>query len=845
MVHEAVLQSAVVTVPEAFALALQHHQAGRLAGAEALCRQILAADPRHADAQHLLGVIAHQVGRNEVALEMILKAIALQPTAPAFHSNLGEAYRKLGRLDDAIAAYRRAIQLKPDFAEAHSNLGTALSGRGRPDEALAAFRRALEIRPGYAEAYSNMGNVLKDLGHFDQAAAAYRSALQIRPDYAEAHYNLGAALGENGQPDEAIGSYRRAIQFKPDYVQAHNNLGNALRDQGRLDEAIAAYRRTTELAPDFPEGHNNLGVALRDRGHPDEAAAACRRAIELQPDFAEAHYNLGNALKDQDQGRLDEAIAAYRRALQLRPDYAEAHCNLGNALQEQGRLDEALVAFCRAIELKPDFATAHYNLGNVLKEQGRFDEAIAAYRRVLALKPDFADAHNNLGNALKDQGHPDEAIAAYRRALALKPDFAGVNSNLLLTLHYLPDFDVEVLFREHRRWDEVHARPLAKEIAPHGNDQNPGRCLRIGYISPDFREHSVAFFAEPLMQSHDRSQVEVFCYTDLVREDQVTVRLRKCAGQWRRSSSMTDEQVADLIRKDGIDILVDLAGHTANTRLLVFARKPAPVQVTYLGYCDTTGLRAMDYRLTDALADPPGTTEHLHSEQLVRLPDTAWCFRPSDAASAVGTLPVLHSGHITFGCFNVRPKITDEALALWSGLLAKVPGSRLLLKALGFEEASGRLRMHASLKKAGITPERVELVGRVPTLAEHLALYNRMDIALDTFPYNGTTTTCEALWQGVPVVTLAGHTHASRVGVSLLSNVGLAELVAHSPEEYVKVAVALAANVSRLAELRSTLRERMAASPLMDAPRFTRNVEHAYREMWRAWCAKPCSNPTS
>ena len=508
-------------------------------------------------------------------------------------------------------------------------------------------------------------------------------------------------------------------------------------------------------------------------------------------------------------------------------------------------IDEAIVEARKAIQCAPDCVEAHNNLGNALKDQGRLEEATAAYLQALGFNPEFAEIHNNLGNALKDQGHPDEAIAAYRRTIQLKPDSADAHSNLLLDLHYLPGFEPEELFREHRRWEEIQSLPLAKFIGRHGNDRNPERRLRIGYVSPDFREHPVAFFLESLLAAHDRGQVEVFCYADVLREDTVTKRFHQHTAQWRKIAGMKDEQAADLIRTDGIDILVDLAGHTARNRLLVFARKPAPIQVTYLGYCDTTGLRAMDYRLTDALADPPGTTEHLHSEQLVRLPDTAWCFRPSDAASAVGTLPVLHSGHITFGCFNVRPKITDEALALWSGLLAKVPGSRLLLKALGFEEASGRLRMHASLKKAGITPERVELVGRIPTLAEHLALYNRMDIALDTFPYNGTTTTCEALWQGVPVVTLAGHTHASRVGVSLLSNVGLAELVAHSPEEYVKVAVALAANVSRLAELRSTLRERMAASPLMDAPRFTRNVEHAYREMWRAWCAKPCSNPTS
>ena len=707
MVCEAVLQSDLVTVPEALALALQHHQAGRLAEAEAIYRQILAADPRHADAMHLLGVIAHQVGRNDVAVEMILKAIALAPANPAFHSNLGEPYRQLGRLDDAIAAYRRAIELKPDDAKFHNNLG----------------------------------NVLRALSRFDEAIAACRRAIQLEPDYAEPYNNLGAALAEQGRFDEAVAAFHRVIQLKPDYAEAHSNLGNTLTPLGRLDEAIAAYRR----------------------------------AIQLKPDFAEAHYNLGNALKDQ--GDLDDAIATYHRAIQLNPDYAAAY--------------------------------------------------------------------TNMGVALKDQGYLGQAIAAFRHALRLRPDIIVAHSNLLLALHYPDNLDAGEIFQEHCRWDEVHALPRAKFIMPHPNEANPKRRLRVGYFSSDLREHSLALFMEGLLANHDPAQFEMFYYAELFSADPVTERLREHMGSCCKTTAMTDAQVAERIRKDGIDILVDLAGHTGHSRLLVFARKPAPVQVTYLGYCDTTGMCAMDYRLTDALADPPGTTKHLHTEQLVRLPDSAWCFRPSDAAPPVAALPALHSGHITFGCFNVLPKITEEFLALWSQILLQVPGSRLLLKNSSFRSPTVQQRMRALLEKNGVTPERVELVATVPTLAEHLALYGRLDIALDPFPYHGTTTTCEALWQGVPVVTLAGRTHVSRVGVSLLSNVGLAELVAHSPEEYVKTAVALAANVSRLAELRSTMRERMAASPLMDAPRFARNVEHAYREMWRAWCAKPCSNPTS
>ena len=757
-----------MTVAQAFEIALQHHQAGRLAEAEALYRQILAVEPQHADALHLLGVIAHQVGRSDLAVEMILKAIAVVPGDPVFNKNLGEAYRTLRLFDEAIVAFRRSLAGDPGSAVTHSNLGAALAQSGQIDEAVSANRHAI----------------------------------QLKPDYAEAHSNLGAALGAQGQLDEAVAAYRRAIQLKADYAEAHNNLGNGLRAQGQLDEAVAACRRAIQLKPDLAEAHNNLGAALTAQGQLDEALAACRRAIQLKPDLAEAHSNLGNALTAQ--GQLDEAVAAYRRAIQLKPDYAEAHSNLGNGLTAQGQLDEA----------------------------------VAAYRRAIQLKPDLAEAHNNLGNALKDMGLLEAAMDAHRRAIQFKPDFSVAHSNLLFGMHYLPVFDEAEMFAEHVRWGEVHAKPLAKCVAADANGREPERQLRVGYVSADFREHSMAYFFEGLLANHDRPQVGTFCYADVACGDGFTERLRGHAGQWRRITGMSDGQVAEMIRGDRIDILVDLSGHTAGNRLLVFARKPAPVQVTWLGYPDTTGMEAMDWRFTDAFADPSGMTEHLHTEKLVRLPGSAWCFRPSDAAPSVEPAPAERTGHVTFGCFNAMAKITCEVLALWGKVLEAVPGSRLLLKNGSLGEASVQARVRESLAGAGVRAERVEFMAKQAGVGGHLAVHGRVDIALDTYPYHGTTTTCEALWMGVPVVTLAGRTHVSRVGVSLLTNAGLPDLIARTPEEYVELAAKLAGNVARLSELRATLRERMRASPLMDAPRFARNVEQAYREMWRAWCAK-------
>lgn len=757
-----------MSIPEAFHAAILHHKNGRMKEAEVIYRQILAAQPHHADALHMLGLIASQVGRNDVAVDLIRKAISFAPNRTEFHYNLGNALGELGWLDGAVAAYRRILELRPDMAQAHGNLG----------------------------------KVLRQLGHSDEAVAAFRRALELKPDYALARNNLGVALRDKGRLEEAAAEFRRALYFQPGDADTHKNLANVLREQGCLDEAIAEFRR----------------------------------ALQLMANDAGAHYGLGTALLDR--GEIDQAVSEFRRALQLKPDFAEAHTDLGTGLREQGHLEEAVAEYRRALELKPNYPLAHNNLGTALADRGHLQEAVAAFRRALELKPDYATAYKNLGFALQNQGYLDDAIIAYRRALQLQPGFADAHTCLLYCLHYLPDSDPNEIFREHCGWQELHGRPLEKFRQPHSNLPDPARRLRVGYVSADFRKHSVAFFLESLFAAHDREKVELFCYADVLREDAFTERFRQYAAQWRSITGMGDEQVANLIRTDSIDILVDLAGHTAHNRLRVFARKPAPVQVSYLGYPNTTGLSAMDYRVTDADADPPGSMDHLHTEQLVRLPDSAWCFRPFDESPPVAERPAVSTGGIVFGCFNARPKITEELVTLWARLLRQVPGSRLLLKIAGVSEPTAQDRMRELLAKGGVERERLELMGRTPTTSEHLAVYGRVDIALDTFPYHGTTTTCEALWMGVPVVTLAGKTHASRVGVSLLHNIGLEDLIAHSREQYVEIAVKLAGDVARLAQLRATLRTRMAASPLMNAPQFARNMEGAYRRMWSEWCRK-------
>ncbi len=637
-------------------------------------------------------------------------------------------------------------------------------------------------------------------GRLAEAEAIYRQVLAVAPQHVEAMHMLGVISLQCGQDEAAVEMIQEAIVLAPTLAAAHSNLGEGYRKLGRLDKAITAYRRAIELRPCYPEAFSNLGNVLMQQGYLDDAVAACRRALEFLPDFAEAHNNLGNALSEQ--GHLEQAVASYQRALKLQPEYVEAHNNLGNALSEQGRLDEAL----------------------------------SAYQQALRLQPDMAETHYNMGNAWKDRGEVDLAVAAYRHALAVQPTFAIAHSNLLHALHYRAGDDGAVAYHEHLRWNEVHALPLAKFAIAHDHDRNPKRRLRIGYVSPDFREHPVAFFVENLFAHHDHSQVELFCYSNGPVADRFTERFSQLAGHWHNIRALTDEQAAALIREDRIDILIDLAGHTADHRLLLFARKPAPVQGTYLGYCDTTGMSAIDFRLTDGHADPVGLTEHLHSERLVRLPGSAWCFRTPEDAPEVAPAPLLRAGHVTFGCFNAVPKISPATLALWAEILRASPKSRLLLKAATLRDPGAQGCLRAAMAKAGIGSDRVDLLGPTLTNCAHLATYAQVDIALDTFPYHGTTTTCDALHMGVPVVTLAGKTHAARVGVSLLMNLGLQEMIASSPDEYAAIALTLAADVQRLVALRATLRARMAASPLQDAPIFARNVEMAYQQIWRDWC---------
>lgn len=647
-------------------------------------------------------------------------------------------------------------------------------------------------------------------GDAHQVVEACSKVLELQPHNAEALFLLGDANYRAGNNQAAIELIERAIAASPGEAEFHYMLGCALQDEGAIERAMECYLRTLEIEPGCAKAGNNLGCLVQARGD------------------------------------LNEAIACYRRALDEDPGLAQARYNLGNALREQGRFDEALGHLAQAVADRPDAAEWRTNLAGVFHDLGRLQEAAECYRRALQANPDYAQAWADLGVVLQMTGEIDEADECFRRALELSPNLAGVNSNLLLNLNYLHGDDPHTIYAEHVNWGKRYAGDTERLGRVAQGNQPQERKLRIGYVSPDFRLHSVAFFIEPLLMGHDRDRFHVIGYSDVRRPDDVTKRLQRYCSEWRSIAAMNDDLLAKLIRADGIDILVDLAGHTGRNRLLVFAERPAPVQVSYLGYPCTTGLPSMDYRLTDFCADPERVTDAFHTETLVRLPRGFLCYKPTQDSPQVVEPPCASNGYVTFASFNNVAKLTLQTLTLWAQVLNAVPTAKLLIKAMGLSSVQTREQVLERFVACGIAGERLEILGPDGTFTAHMGRYNQADIGLDVFPYNGATTTCEALWMGVPVVTLAGKTHVSRVGASILHHSGLDELVAATPEEFVAKAVALASDIEHLKTLRAGMRARLLASPLCDARRITGEIEHAYRWMWAKHCngtQQPLSPP--
>jgi protein O-GlcNAc transferase len=821
-----------------FNLGLCHFQLGQYDQAEEYYRRALALQPQDAQILTELAQIYRQKGWPATAIDHLEQALALEFT-PERAQELAELCREAGQLERSVELYRQLLEQDPQRPELHNGLGLTLAEQGKWEEAIAAFRRALELDPQRVEAHINLGTALLEQDQPEAAIEAYRAALALQPDRPRVYFNLATAYRKLKQPQRALDYYHVAIGLQPDYAEAHRGLANLLSDRklrkvfsnGLLD-SMAHLSRALGVRPDFAQAYFEAGCLLLDQLRFKEAIPLLEKALEYKPDFALAYNNLGLAYRHLNEPEKEEI--QYRQALVQDPQLAEAYCNLGLLLQSQHRNAEALPVLQEAVRLKPDFVEGHRALGSAYKELNRLSEALEALEQALALKPDDPSTYAVLAGVYLQQCRHKEAIQAYRKSAKLAPGVIAFHGNILMGLHYAPDFDPEETLREHKKWGDATQAAVAHLRRPYHRDRDLKRPLRIGYISGDFRLHSVSMFFEHVYNHHDHERFQIYCYSNAPHSDMVTERMKEKADGWRDIYKIrSDVEVAELIHEDKIDILVDLAGHTAYNRLGVLALKPAPIQVTYLGYPNTTGLTLVDYRITDAYADPPGMTEKYHTEKLMRLPKSFLCYNPVDIFPPVSELPALSAGYITFGCCNNPTKITPNVVAVWAEILKRLPNARILLKNMRYTDSSVREIFWGHFEEHGVDRQRVHLVGDRQSIPEHLQIYNEIDIGLDPFPYNGTTTTCETLWGGAPVVVLAGNAHVCRVGVSILTNVGLPELVAQTPEEYVEIAVNLANDLERLRHLRHNLRDMMEKSPLRDPQGHARALEQAYRQMWK------------
>lgn len=784
-----------MTAPdESIALGRNRHRAGDLSGAEGFYRSALEQTPDHPDAWHLLGVIAIERGLHAVALERIERALRQRSDDPAFLLNRGIALQGLGRTLEAIEAFRKALLLRPDFPEALNNLATVLHTVGQVTEALEHWRRAISLRP----------------------------------DYADAHRNLAAIHMQQNESATAIAHARKAAELQPRSVVNLSVLGDALALGERHTEAAVAYRAAVALQPANASLRCRLAHVLRLVARPEDALAEAQEALRLQPDDPDTYNEAAAALGAL--GRSGEAEAYVRHALLLRPNDPEASCNLAVLLSARRRFAEAADLLRQALRARPDLIQASLALSRALMRQGLLDEAEEGLRQAMARQPTHAPTHAALGEVLAGQGLLHQAQAAFRVALQHDPSLAPTHSALLIARCSDPDVTPVQLLTESRQWEQQHAKASRPGPRP-DHDRDTDRPLRVGYVSPDLLGHVLVKFFAPVLAHHCRGQIETICYADVLTPDAITDQLRRLALQWRSTRGLSDDELVHQVYQDRIDILVDLAGHTGN-RLDVFVRQPAPLQLTWLGYPATTGLSAVHYRITDSVADPPGE-EPGSSEELIRLPGCFCCFVPSADAPPVAPAPCLSRGYVTFGSTHKLLKLNDRVLDAWADVLHAVPSSRLLVYRDSLRGRAADL-LRERLACRGLTEDRFELRYEMPDLG-HLAIYADVDVLFDVWPWSGHATACEALWQGVPVLTLRGDRHAGRMVASVLTAVGLRDLIADTPAQYVALATRLAADIHALAALRAGLREKVRTSPLCDAVGFTLGLEAAYRQMWRQY----------
>ena len=764
---------------------------------------------------------AAKQGNSTLASQLYEAILQHQPNHPVAKKGLRKL-QKMGLSQDQAAELKTA---NPPQDQINSLITLFQSGQLQQSEKNC--RELLQAYPRSFALINLLAVVLQSQGKLEDAVENYNRAIQLKPDSAEAFTNRGNALKSMGRLQEAVTSYDNAIKLNPDLAEAYSNRGNALSMLGQLEGAVESYDKAIQLKSDYAEAYSNKGNALMELGQLVDALTSTEKALQLKPDYPEAYYNRGTAQKDL--GRMNEAIQSFDKAIQFKPDYAEAYNNRGIALYELKRFDEAMRSYETAIQLNPNFGEAYSNRGKLLKDLGQLEKAVENYDKAILLNPAYAEAFYNRGNAFMELGRLQEALANHEKAIQLNPGYTKAYSNLLMALNYTSSSSEADRLAMAHRFGKFATGKTQYQFSTHACSAKPGR-LRVGFVSGDLRNHPVGYFLESILSEIDSSKIELIAYPTSDEADDLSERVKPFFSHWQPVIDLNDEELAKLIHADGIHILLDLSGHTANNRLPVFAYKPAPVQVSWLGYFATTGINEMDYFLGDPYVTPAENDEQF-TEKIWRLPQTRWCFTPPDVDTEVSVAPVKNNGYITFGCFNNLSKMEDRVVLVWARILDSVPHSQLLLKTKQLRDPLLRESVVQRFSAHGISSKRIILEGPEDRQS-YFAAYNRIDIALDPFPFTGGTTSIEGLWMGVPLLSLAGDSLISRQGVGILMNAGLPDWIAKNEEDYLAKAIFFASDTDKLASLRAGLRKQVLTSPLFDAPCFARNFENALLQMW-------------
>ncbi|MBF0383321.1 MAG: tetratricopeptide repeat protein [Magnetococcales bacterium] len=883
-------EKAQLTVDSAYVQALEHFFAQNYPKVDKLCTAILQTLPQHVAAINLLGFVAQKLNCHNLASEQFQKAINIDNTKAVFYYSLATSLTQLGRKDEAIAAlntalviqpgvsqitsylnailqgfstddeddgsfavaqealqqgiaqhqqgqineaivwYQRALTNHKDSVAALVNLGVAWQTAGELDKAAGSYQKALAIKPDLLEALYNLGNVLKAKGELTKAVKSFQQAIAINPEHSQAHFNMGTVYKELGDFTKAVASYQKAIAIAPDFAEAYYTLANCHKEAGDLAAAVTNYKKAIEIKADYAQAHSNLGNVLKEQGDIQGAIKSYKNTIAIKQDFVEAHYNLGVAL--QEEGDLAAANSSYQTTISLKPDFVEAYSNLGVTLLEQGKLPEALNSLQKAIAIKPDYAQAHSNLGNVYKKQDELEKAVESYRTTIAINPNLAEVHFNLGITLKNQGKVKEAVSCYQKALAIKPDFNEAHCNLIFCLDYSSLRSSNIVHIEREKWAKIHAEPLKSSWTAFSNNRDKKRKLRIGYVGADFKHHSAAHIFSTVLLNHNLAKFQIYIYAGNTVEDDLSQKFKNISTKWLSTANIDDGQLAEIIKQDGIDILVDLAGHTEGNRLRTFARKPAPIQITAWGYPLGTSMTAMDYLFADQIFIPAEERKY-YKEEIVDLTCMV-SFIPFNNFPEVTDPPICKNGYVTFGSFNRLEKYNQEMYTIWSEILHRVPNSKLLFKTGKLDSPVVVEEIEAIFEKLGITKNRLILLGRTSRM-DHIKAHSHIDIMLDPYPHTGGVTTLEALKMGVPVLTCE-YLMRSPTTACVLHTLDMDEWRVQDGKDYVEKAVLFAKDIDMLKSLRKQLRNRFDESVIGNPKLYVAEVETVYRKLWQKWC---------